>query len=145
LLTVMCVSPDIDLHGSGADACAGVDCGAGTCLGVNDRPTCQCDDDTVAVLTPGATTPTCVLRVGDVIEPSQIVWRERLAPNDDSADSGDADEADSDSHDAGYVFWPGCSFPRGDRVGGTLSLALLMFAGYVPRALRRRAKNQGAA
>jgi len=107
--TVACSSLAIDLHSAGTDACSGVVCGLGSCIPVNDRPACSCDDGAVAVIDRGSVT--CVPATTAVIENDQILWPQ--------------------PEDVG-----GCvTSVRGQQVGGALSLALLFGSGL---ALRRR-------
>ncbi|MDP2341273.1 MAG: DUF2330 domain-containing protein [Deltaproteobacteria bacterium] len=70
-LQVVCAATEIDLHGDG-NPCAGNTCDRGECVPVNDRPTCRCDDDAVAVVDRGSIR--CVERVGPVFESEQLLW-----------------------------------------------------------------------
>ena len=119
---IICTSPEIDLHAGAGNPCAGVTCGnAGTCLPVNDRPTCACNEGTVAIVDFDGRL-TCAGRASEVFESDQILWPE-LAPLDDDQTTGG-----------------GCT-SGGDRAGGAASLVLL-FAGVATmrRVLRKRAR-----
>ena len=113
-LQVVCTSPAIDLH-AGTNACATTNCGAaGTCVPVNDRPTCACADGNVAVVDGAAVT--CAPIKGPVFESDQILWP--APPKDLPAPAG------------------GCGAAH---VGGAASIALWFGAvAVVRRVLRRR-------
>lgn len=115
-LTVACTSLDIDLHGSGADVCAGAQCGQGRCVPVNDRAACLCDDDAVAVIDRDLVT--CVPRTTAIFENDQILW----PPIDADLDLGGG----------------GCTSARNANVGGLLSIALLFSTSLLVRLRRRR-------
>ena len=119
---VVCTPPAIDLHASGGDICAGNACGAGgECVPLNDRPTCRCDDDHVAIVDSGAIR--CARRDGKDHEAATLVWP---AVDDEAND----DNGDDDG---------GCGALRGSTsAGGIASLALLLFSSLALRRLRRR-------
>ncbi len=59
-ITCVPATPPVDLRANGEqlpDACAGVSCGAGTCIDRNGVAVCDCNDGAAAV--PGATIPRC--------------------------------------------------------------------------------------
>ena len=109
-LQVACSSLAVNLHGAGTDACSGAVCGLGTCVPLNDRPSCVCDDGAVAVIDRGQLT--CVPQDGPVYESDQLLW----PPFVDDA---------------------GCAASRRD-VGGSLGLALLFGSALVLRLRRRK-------
>jgi hypothetical protein len=118
---IICMSPQIDVHGGAGNPCAGQNCGnAGTCLPVNDRPTCACNEGTVAVF--DGTRMVCTGINGDLFESDQILWPEP------------APIADGNDGDGG-----GCTTTQGNRAGGAASIAL-WFVGVavMRRVLRKR-------
>ena len=106
---VACSSLTIDLHGAGTDACAGAPCGLGTCVPLNDRPTCRCDEGAVAVVDRGLIT--CVPQTSPIYDSDTLLW-------------------------PAFVDDTGCAASR-RQAGGSLSL-LLLFASGVALRLRRR-------
>ena len=116
---VICTSAAIDLHGGG-NPCAGNNCGgAGTCIPINDRPTCRCNEGTVAVLV-GASVQ-CQDIVGEVFESEQILW-----PQPPAVDN--------------VVAAAGCTSVHTSKVGGTTSIALLFMSAALLRRLLRRGR-----
>ena len=113
---IICMSPVIDLHNGDGNPCAGNACRLGTCLPVNDRPTCQCDEGTVAVVADGSVT--CTPIVGAVFESDQILWP--AVEREDTADGG------------------GCTSARSANVGGAASIALLFASAALLRTTLRR-------
>lgn len=89
---VACMAPDVDLHSGGAEVCTGTVCGRGTCVPINDRPTCSCDEGAVAVIADGALR--CVSIVGEVFESEQVVSWGTPAPAEDE-DKGTYVEEDA--------------------------------------------------
>lgn len=110
---VVCSSLEINLHGAGTDACSGSVCGLGTCVPLNDRPSCVCDEGAVAVIDRGQVT--CVAQDGPVYESDQISW----PPFVDDA---------------------GCAASK-RHVGGSVSLALLFGSALVLRLRRRHGQS----
>lgn len=109
-LEVACSSLTIDLHGAGTDACSGQACGGlGTCVPLNDRATCRCDEGAVAVVDRGLLT--CVPQTSPIYDSDMLLW----PPFVDDA---------------------GCAASH-RRAGGSLSLLLLFGSALVMR-LRRR-------
>jgi hypothetical protein len=107
---VACSSLTIDLHGAGTDACAGAPCGElGTCVPLNDRPTCRCDEGAVAVVDRGLVT--CLPQTSGIYDSDTLLW-------------------------PAFVDDTGCAASR-RQAGGSLSL-LLLFASGVALRLRRR-------
>jgi hypothetical protein len=110
-LEVACSSLTIDLHGAGTDACAGAPCGElGTCVPLNDRPTCRCDEGAVAVVDRGLVT--CMPQTSPVYDSDTLLWPE-------------------------FVDDTGCAASR-RQAGGSLSLLLLFASGVAVRLRRRR-------
>jgi hypothetical protein len=117
---IICMSPEIDVHGGAGNPCAGQTCGnAGTCLPVNDRPTCACNEGTVAVF--DGQRMLCTGIAGEVFESDQILWPEPIAQDEGTNDDGG-----------------GCT-TQGERAGGAASIAL-WFIGVAAlrRVLRKR-------
>jgi hypothetical protein len=121
--SVACTTLDIDLHAGNATPCAGVDCGLGTCVPVNDRPTCACDAGAVAVAEFGAVR--CEDMVGGVVDPAAITSPFRPAESRGPARS------------------TGCAAPSGNRIGNGVDIALWLATPLLISAIsrRRRAKN----
>ena len=99
----------------------------GTCVAVNDRPTCDCDSGNVAVLDEFGTAVRCVPISGGVFESDQLLYEQPLIEASEAGPTGPAVEREA----------RGCSAPRGDRAGGLASIALLLLAGAIPPAWRR--------
>jgi hypothetical protein len=118
---VVCAATVIDLHDGEGNACAGNACGdLGECVAVNDRASCRCDDDAVAIV--DGSSVRCVARVGAVFDSDQLLWP-RPDVDDDAADTRFVSEDG------------GCGATR---LGGSLSLALLFVSSLLLRLLRRR-------
>jgi MYXO-CTERM domain-containing protein len=95
--SVTCVpaTPPVDLRANGEqlpDACAGVSCGAGTCIDRNGVAVCDCNDGAAAA--PGATVPRCEPIVFATTTPGGEDYSEPLraldvcAPPPPSCDAG---------------------------------------------------------
>lgn len=117
---VTCMSPEIDLHDSGGDACAGASCGDGTCVVVNDRPTCRCNEGTVAITDGVNPVVRCVERDGEVHDSDAL-----LGPDPNVEEPG------------------GCTSLSGER-GGALAEPALVLGGVagLRHVLHRRRRRE---
>lgn len=107
---VACSSLRIDLHAGATDVCAGSPCGLGTCVPLNDRPTCRCDEGAVAVV--DRELVTCVPATSPVYGSDMLLWPP-------------------------FVDEGGCASNQ-RQTGGSLSLVMLVAVSVALRRRRRR-------
>ena len=114
--TVSCVPSDYDfIGGAGMRGCDGIDCGDGTCLAQNGTATCRCTNGAAAVVDVASVAGVRCVAATATYSSDQLTWPVQAAPP--------APE--------------GCSGGRGNRIGGALSLMLLLGSSLAVR-LRRR-------